>query len=389
MKKTLTLLALASLALGASAQQPALLGSKFLDNWSIGIDGGISTNLHDWDTPRGAVTGLQLTKAITPVFSIELSGQAGFNDNANWNAQHSPLVVDNFTALVSGKVNLMNWIGGYKGSPRVFDIQVRGGAGFMGAFYNEDVGTQHFAVVKVGLDFDFNLGEKRAWTLSVRPALALKTKKEGAQCDLGDCRGYTHNALGQLTAGISYHFKNSNGTHSFARASLRDQAEIDNLNDIIRRTQAQADKEREDARRALDEKDREIEALRTSLNECESREPVKEVSSEKSLECYVYFGQGRTTIDASQQPNVERIATFMRSHSDARVVIFGYASPEGSPEINESLAEQRALAVKISLVKKYGINPARIDASGKGVGDSFSEPDWNRVSICTIINEDN
>ena len=36
------------------------------------------------------------------------------------------------------------------------------------------------------------------------------------------------------------------------------------------------------------------------------------------------------------------------------------------------------------LVKKYKINDTRITAEGQGIGDMFSEPDWNRVSICTI-----
>ena len=44
----------------------------------------------------------------------------------------------------------------------------------------------------------------------------------------------------------------------------------------------------------------------------------------------------------------------------------------------------RAQAVKSILVKKYKINDTRITAEGQGIGDMFSEPDWNRVSICTI-----
>ena len=35
-------------------------------------------------------------------------------------------------------------------------------------------------------------------------------------------------------------------------------------------------------------------------------------------------------------------------------------------------------------VNKYKISASRITAEGQGVGDMFTEPDWNRVSICTI-----
>ena len=71
-------------------------------------------------------------------------------------------------------------------------------------------------------------------------------------------------------------------------------------------------------------------------------------------------------------------------HPAARVVIKGYASPEGSAEINAKIAQSRAEAVEKILVNKYHIAADRITAEGQGVGDMFSEPDWNRVSICTI-----
>ncbi|MCD7722077.1 MAG: OmpA family protein [Prevotellaceae bacterium] len=391
MKKIIALIALAASVAGVSAQN-AVSSSKFLDNWSVGTDGGISTNLHEWDTPNGGVWGIQLTKGVTPVLSLEFSGQLGFNDDANWNALRSKNAVDNFTVMGSVKVNLMNWFLGYQGQPRLFELQAKGGVGYMGMLYPKTQTTaQHNStVVKLGLDFDFNLGQEKAWTVSLRPAIVMRGCKEDKKCETGaDCGAYSHNALAQLTAGVTYHFKNSNGKHYFTFAPLRSQSEIDSLNAVINNTRALAEKEREQARHALDEKDQQIEGLRKALSDCESREPVKEVSTEKSMECYVYFRQGKSTIDASQQPNVERIATFLKNHSEARVVIFGYASPEGSVEVNERLANQRADAVKNSLINKYGINASRIDAAGKGVGDSFSEPDWNRVSICTIQNEAN
>ena len=90
-------------------------------------------------------------------------------------------------------------------------------------------------------------------------------------------------------------------------------------------------------------------------------------------------------VTAAQMPNVERVATFLKNNPKSTVVIRGYASPEGSKEINERLANARAAAVKDLLVNKYKIAAKRIDAAGLGVGDMFSEPDWNRVSVCTII----
>ena len=62
----------------------------------------------------------------------------------------------------------------------------------------------------------------------------------------------------------------------------------------------------------------------------------------------------------------------------------GTISPEGSVDVNQRLSKARANAVKDMLVKTYKISADRISADGQGVGDVFEEPDWNRVSICTI-----
>ena len=89
-------------------------------------------------------------------------------------------------------------------------------------------------------------------------------------------------------------------------------------------------------------------------------------------------------VSKAQYPNVQRVATYLKNNANARVRILGYASPEGSKEINERIANARANAVKDMLVRVYHISADRIDACGQGVGDVFEEPDWNRVSICEI-----
>lgn len=106
-------------------------------------------------------------------------------------------------------------------------------------------------------------------------------------------------------------------------------------------------------------------------------------NTKKTLESVITFRQGRTTVDNSQLPNVERIATYLKNHKGASVLIKGYASPEGSVEVNERIARQRAEAVKNAGGQVW--NCRRTDCSrGPGVGNMFEEPDWNRVSICTI-----
>lgn len=162
------------------------------------------------------------------------------------------------------------------------------------------------------------------------------------------------------------------------------QSEIDALNAQVNRLRGEADNNAA----ALRKETQRANGLETELNECRNKAPQVVTNtidnSKKILESVITFRQGRTTIESSQLPNVERIATYLRNHKEASVVIKGYASPEGSAEVNARIANQRAEAVKKMLVSKYRIAESRISAEGQGVGNMFDEPDWNRVSICTI-----
>ena len=72
----------------------------------------------------------------------------------------------------------------------------------------------------------------------------------------------------------------------------------------------------------------------------------------------------------------------MKANKDAKVKISGYASPEGSKEINQKLSEQRANNVKNILVKKYKIAADRIETEGLGATDKlFDQVEFNRVAL--------
>ena len=127
--------------------------------------------------------------------------------------------------------------------------------------------------------------------------------------------------------------------------------------------------------------------LKNLLQECQNRpvqQPTVVDNSKKTLESTVNFAVNSTVIEPSQQPNVERIATYLKNHVESTIVINGYASQDGPEDFNIRLANDRAQAVKDMLVNKYGIPASRIVAGGQGIGNMFSENDWNRVSICTI-----
>ncbi|MCD8292394.1 MAG: OmpA family protein [Prevotellaceae bacterium] len=375
MKKLFIATLLLGTAIVSANAQTAVVGNKFSDNWSLGIYGGGVSPLHH-GSMRG-ILGISLDKKITPVvgFGLEFAGTVNTTD--------SKTGFDNSNLMLVNNLNLMNLFGGYKGRPRVFEIETVVGLGWLHYYYNSNRGNDHNNLSgKLGLDLNFNLGESKAWTLALKPALVYDLNPETSN----HVRFNSNDAVWELTVGLKYHFKTSNGEHYFTRIEACDQSEIDALNAKI--NALREDLAGKDA--ALNDANQKNAELAKALEECLNKEPeviTEPAVTTKTLESVITFRQGSTAIDASQTPNVERIATYLKNHNDASVIIKGYASPEGSIEVNERIAAQRAEAVKTMLTGKYKISADRIQASGEGVGDMFEEPDWNRVSICTINNE--
>ncbi len=386
MKKVLFTLALAASILSANAADKALTGTKFTDNWSVGLNVGATQPLtHNddfFDNWRGQF-GVEVYKQFTPVFKAGVDFSAGVNTTGVFGNRGTRTAFDTSNLSLNGGLNLMNLFGGYNGTPRLFEIEAIGGIGWGHVYtYNKvDGHSTNCMTTKVGLNFGFNLGNDRQWTLALKPAIVWNIDGR----DEHNAVVFSSNAaVWEVTAGIAYHFKTSNGTHHFTYADLYNQDEIDGLNAKINQLRGDLNKKNAE----LKDANNTISDLNDTINNLKNRAPqvIKEVQTNntRSMESVVTFGKGKSTVDNAQLPNVERIATYLNNHKDAKVVIRGFASPEGSQEVNERIANARAEAVKNILVKRYKINAKRIDAAGNGIGDMFSEADWNRVSVCTI-----
>lgn len=377
MKKIFISLFLSGVFMYHTNAQTAVEGNKFLDNWSIGISAGGTTPLthHSFFGNMRPITGIELNKQLTPVFGFGLEAVGSFNTS------QSRTIFDRSNVSLLGLVNLNNLLGTYTGAPRPFEIEAVAGIGWLHYYMNRETGSdQNSMSTKLGLNFNFNLGESKAWTLALKPALVYDMNAMGSEA----VRFHSGRAVWEISVGLKYHFGCSNGKHHFTKVRAYDQQEVDVLNAKINELHTRAGKDAE----ALQEAVRKVTELEAALDKCRNQEPkiVKDTidNTKKTLESVITFRQGRTTVDNSQLPNVERIATYLKNHKGASVLIKGYASPEGSVEVNERIARQRAEAVKKMLVGKYGIAEERIVAEGQGVGNMFEEPDWNRVSICTI-----
>lgn len=378
MKKSILMMAFAALGVQA-VQAQTVVESKNADNWYVGVLGGIdSKTTHNQVLKNlNEHAGLRVGRYFTPVVGLAVEGDAFFNDKKFGNSKTAVKAVN---VDLLGTLNFTNWFCGYAGQPRTFELYAVAGAGWNHILGSNAVGeSRNDLVSRLGLDFAFNLGESRAWQLFVEPAINYNLNHSHR-----NSFNVNSSAL-QLSAGLIYKFGNSNGTHNFKIAELRDQDEIDHLNAKINELRgSNADKDKQIAQDG-----RVIEELRKQLEAEKNKQPtvvqqVTKVVNSNVLQPTVIFGQGKSTIDAAQMASVAMVAKYMKNHKDAKLLIKGYASPEGSVELNQKLSEARANAVKQALVSRYGIAASRLETKGMGAtGELFEEVDFNRVATFT------
>ena len=378
MKKLFLMLAVAAFSAQTMTAQ-TVEESKNFDNWYIGINGGVQAPAKNYKVLKNLnpVAGLRIGRWFTPALGIAVEGQTFLGDKpVDSNGTFKGLNVE---AL--GTVNFSNWLGGYPGEPRAFEVYGLVGIGWGHAF-TRNVSThdgKNSITSKLALDFAFNLGSAKAWQIYLEPYMLYGlTKQTHSEFNINSA------VVGGLV-GINYKFGNSNGTHNFKIAELRDQNEIDGLNSKINELRASLN----DRDALLASKDGQIRDLQAALDACNSRptEPIYvKPATATNLQPTVLFRKGKSTIDAAQYAPIELIASYMKNHPEAKVEIKGYASPEGSLELNQKLSEDRANAVMQALIKKYKISASRLTAIGCGPTDQlFEEIEFNRVATFNDI----
>ncbi len=375
MKKLGLLFAAAAMAVSVNAQ--TVTESKTFDNFYIGINGGaqVKTTGESWMNNLNSNAGLRIGRWFTPVFGLAAEGNVYFNDHCKHYMPQSKTLARYMNVGLIGTVNLSNWFAGYKGEPRLFEVVPVFGFGWGHTFGTEanDGKELNALTSKAGIDFTFNLGKAKAWQVYVEPSMNWSLNGYGYD---GVAYDINQSAF-QLNAGIVYKFKNSNGSHNFTIAQLRDQNEIDGLNSQI--NSLRGDLNDKDAQ--LSAKDKQIKDLQNALDECNKKPKYVKPATATNLQPTVLFRQGKAVVDKSQMPNIELIAQYMKNHQDAKVEIKGYASPEGNKDFNQALSQKRADAVKNVLVKKYKIAADRLTTKGMGATDKlFKQVEFNRVS---------
>ena len=376
MKKLFLMLAVAAFSAQTMSAQ-TVLESKNADNWYVGIYGGVDAPAKGYKVLKNInpEAGVRVGRWFTPVVGLLGEGTFRLGDKPG---EFSKTFVKSSNVSLLGTLNFSNWFGKYPGEPRAFEVIGVAGMGWEYLFGCEKApnasGEKNALTSKFGVDFTFNFGNAKQWQFYVEPNIVYALNRNNhnrVKYDIND-------AIIGIQAGFNYKFLNSNGTHNFVIAELRDQAEIDGLNAKI--NELRADINAKDGKIAADAQT--IADLKAKLAECESR-PVQVVEEKENiLQPVVIFRQGKSVIDPAQYASIEMIAKYMRNHPEATVVCRGYASTEGPTDLNNKLSVDRANVVKNALIKKYKIAADRISTEGLGATDKISEErDFNRVTM--------
>lgn len=348
MKKFIIMFALCvSAVIGASAQI-ATENSNLFDNVGVGVTAGVSTPL-DFNSmfPLNPNVGLKITKDITPVLGFQVEGLAIFNDNHFANIKNGLKATN---VGLNGVINLSNAFGGYKGTPRAFEISAVGGLGWIHYFNQEakDPSTSDYIpnltnnglTAKTGVDLAFNLGKKKAHSLVITPAVYWSLYRGG---EVSFSKGRAQLAL---NLSYVYHFKTSNGTHHF---KTYDVGAMQN----------------------------EITALNARLDECRNRKPeVINNVIEKIVPCnaqwVVQFAQKSAELTSEAKAILDSIG------ENTVVDVIGTASPEGDKDFNQRLSEDRAKNVADYLTNR-GVKVNSWNGKGVQIGKAT-----NRLAIVTV-----
>ena len=372
MRKTILLSVFALSTLTINAQTAVVEGGGFWDNWSMGIQGGATMKMSGTGFFKSArpAFGLTVGKQWTPILGIDIQGM-GYVNTTN-----STTMVDASDVSLIARMNLMNLFAGYEGMPRPFEIETVTGLGWLHHYMNGG-GDADDMSARVGLNFNFNLGEDAAWTFGIKPAVVFNLTGEYPSKKVAFNRNHSNM---EILFGLTYHFADSDGNRHFALINAVDPMVLAAMNEEIN-----------DLREVVVAKDVELVGLadellivQNQLNEARNKKVEASGETINIVESVVAFPFNQSDVQSSQMPSLEHVANYLKNNPDANITVNGYASPEGTEEYNLQLSQRRADAVKDILVNKYGIEANRINAIGHGVGNIFSEPAWNRVGICTI-----
>ena len=309
--------------------------SKFTDNVSVTVQGGVLTsfdNFYSGHTAMAPIALVGVDKYVNPWFGVGVEARTLIGTgNGSYNTK---TVFDWVNLSGYAKFNVLNMFN-YNGERRTFEPVVYTGLG-----WGHSTACLHTnqATYRAGVELNLNLGKEKAWGIVLNPSVVWGGMIEH--------KLNKHDGSFEVTAGVVYHFKTSNGTRTFAKPRLYSQSEIDALNARIK----------------------ELDSRPVAVKEVINTNSTASINVvEKTY--IVTFAKSKADLTNAAKANLDKIT--------GTVVIEASASPEGTTEFNQKLSEDRANAVK-SYLESRGVKVTK--ATGLGVVGNES----NRIAIVTV-----
>ena len=329
MKKLISIFAALVMIFTVTANAQTVQKSTLFENTYVTLSGGAISTTHPGDAPffwEGAETlvkglrpfaGLEVGKYITPAFGLSLEALAMYNTTG------SDTFVDQTNLIANMKFNLSNWFGGYKGEPRVFEIVAVPGLGWNYDWGNVTHAYRNALTYNAGLEFNFNLGAKKAWQINIKPSVVWYEYNK-------QFTPRVENMQGKLQIGLTYKFgSRKKNSHNFVYCPYSvTQADYDALKADYEKLLAKAPEVKEVVKEVVVEKE------------------VVKVEKEYVIPSTVVpFQIGSATISKSE---LKKLQDYLETLPEGVTVsIVGSADTQtGSKGRNEYLAEERMNAVK-------------------------------------------
>lgn len=377
MKKLFLLLAVASLSLGAMAQDeddmdiaPAerhrVATNGFWQNWFLGAN--VTWNAFYGVGERSLVApfrkfpsgtyynglgmSLSLGKWLTPVFGLRTKINAwqmgkkdqGLGGDKYWTANEQLLI--NATSLFRGYDEQRFW----------------NLIPYVGAGVHRNMTHAHYSTA-------LSLGLLNTLRLSPRFSANIELAWNSAEGSNGGMALKNRNQHFAVELGITWHIGKNNWKHATDQeaVSALTEGELDALNAQL----ADALAENERLQQELDAKPLPTAAVTTVAP------AVRTVEKIISAPVSIFFKVGKTNVIASRDMLSVKALAELAIEKNASVLVTGYADKSGNADANMKLSERRAQAVADELVR-LGVNRQRIEIVAAGAVDTLKPAEYNR-----------
>ena len=377
MKKLFLLLAVASLSLGAMAQDeddmdiaPAerhrVATNGFWQNWFLGANVTWSAFYSEGERSlvapfrkfpsgtyyNGLGMSLSLGKWLTPVFGLRTKINAwqmgkkdqGLGGDKYWTANEQLLI--NATSLFRGYDEQRFW----------------NLIPYVGAGVHRNMTHAHYSTA-------LSLGLLNTLRLSPRFSANIELAWNSAEGSNGGMALKNRNQHFAVELGITWHIGKNNWKHATDQeaVSALTEGELDALNAQL----ADALAENERLQQELDAKPLPTAAVTTVAP------AVRTVEKIISAPVSIFFKVGKANVIASRDMLSVKALAELAIDKNASVLVTGYADKSGNADANMKLSERRAQAVADELVR-LGVNRQRIEIVAASGVDTLKPAEYNR-----------